>query len=66
MRANNQNLLEIKINIPAIKSSKNIFHSCEIPRKTSDGIVVINAIGIKILKNILSVNEKELRGNLPI
>jgi hypothetical protein len=35
-------------------------------RKTSEGIVVIKAIGMKILKNILRVNENELRGNLPI
>ena len=36
------------------------------PRKTSEGIVVINAIGMKILKNILRENENEFRGNLPI
>ncbi len=36
------------------------------PRKTSDGIVVINAMGIKTLKNILRVKEKDVNGNLPI
>ena len=35
------------------------------PKKTSAGIVVINAIGIKTLKNILNENENELKGNLP-
>ena len=44
----------------------NICHNWEIPRKTSEGIVVITAIGIKTLKNILIENENELRGNLPI
>ena len=34
--------------------------------KTSEGIVVINAIGIKILKNILSEKENESKGNLPM
>ena len=46
--------------------SSNTFHNWEIPRKTSEGIVVIKAIGIKILKNILSENENEFKGNLPI
>ena len=36
------------------------------PKKVSDGIEVMNAIGIKILKNILNENEKEFKGNLPI
>ena len=36
------------------------------PRNTSEGIVVMNAIGTKILKNILNEKEKEFRGNLPI
>ena len=45
--------------------SKNIFHIGARPKKTCDGIVVMNAIGIKILKNILSENEKEFNGNLP-
>ena len=47
-------------------NSSNIFHNCEIPKKTSEGIVVINAIGMNTLKNILIVNENELKGNLPI
>ena len=46
--------------------SSNIFHIGERPRKTSEGIVVINAIGMKILKNILRENENEFKGNLPI
>ena len=46
--------------------SSNIFHNCEMPRKTSEGIVVINAIGIKTLKNILNENENEFKGNLPM
>ena len=36
------------------------------PKKTSEGIVVINAIGIITLKNILRENENELSGNLHI
>ena len=47
-------------------TSSNIFHICEIPRKTSDGIVVINAIGMNTLKNILRENENEFKGNLPM
>ena len=47
-------------------TSKNISHSWARPKKTSEGIVVINAIGIKILKNILNENEKEFNGNLPM
>ena len=47
-------------------TSRNIFHNWDRPKKTSEGIVVINAIGIKTLKNILKVNENEFRGNLPI
>ena len=46
--------------------SRNIFHNWEIPSKTSEGIVVINAIGMKTLKNILKENENEFKGNLPI
>ena len=46
--------------------SRNIFHNGERPRKTSEGIVVINAIGMKTLKNILRENENEFKGNLPI
>ena len=47
-------------------TSSNIFHSWESPRKTSEGIVVIKAIGMKTLKKILNENENEFRGNLPI
>ena len=50
----------------AIIASSNIFHNWETPRKTSEGIVVINAIGITTLKNILRENENEFKGNLPI
>ena len=49
-----------------IRISSNIFHNWEIPKKTSEGIVVINAIGIKILKNILKDKEKDVKGNRPI
>ena len=47
-------------------TSSIIFHNWEEPRKTSEGIVVINAIGMKILKNILKENENEFKGNLPM
>mgnify|MGYP004250841955 FL=1 len=47
-------------------TSNNIFHNWESPRKTSEGTVVIKAIGMKILKKILKENENEFRGNLPI
>ena len=47
-------------------TSSNIFHNWERPRKTSEGIVVINVTGINILKNILRENENEFIGNLPI
>ena len=50
----------------ATKNSINIFHNCEWPKKTSEGIVVINAIGMNTLKNILKENENEFKGNLPI
>ena len=53
-------------NIIATIISSNIFHDWERPRKTSEGIVVINAIGIKTLKNILKENENEFNGNLPM
>ena len=36
------------------------------PKNTSEGIVVINAIGMNTLKNILSENENEFKGNLPM
>ena len=54
------------INTVATITSRNIFHNSESPRKTSEGIVVIKAIGMKTLKNILRENENELKGNLPI
>ena len=66
MRANNQNLLETIKNIPETVSSNSISHKLAKPKKTSEGIVVMNAIGIKILKKILNENEKEFKGNLPI
>ena len=47
-------------------TSSNIFHNWETPRKTSEGIVVIKAIGMKTLKKILKENENEFKGNLPI
>ena len=47
-------------------TSSNIFQNCERPRKTSAGIVVIKAIGMKILKNILREKENEFKGNLPM
>ena len=47
-------------------TSSNIFHDWERPKKTSEGIVVIKAIGMKTLKKILKENEKEFKGNLPM
>ena len=52
--------------MPEIKISKIIFQYWALPKKTSEGIVVMNAIGMKILKNILNEKEKEVSGNLPI
>lgn len=49
-----------------IKTSNIIFQYVATPRNTSDGIVVMNAIGIKTLKNILRLKENEDKGNLPI
>ena len=46
-------------------TSSNISQNCEIPRKTSEGIVVMKAIGMKTLKNILRGNENEYKGNRP-
>ena len=63
---NNQNFLEVIRNTEATITSSNIFHNWESPRKTSEGIVVINSIGMKTLKKILKENENEFRGNLPI
>ena len=53
-------------NTVATITSSYIFHNTESPRKTSEGIVVIKAIGIKTLKKILKEKENEFRGNLPI
>ena len=64
--ANNQNFLEVIRNTVATIISSNIFHDWEIPKKTSEGIVVINAIGMKTLKNILRESENEFKGNLPM
>ena len=36
------------------------------PKKTSEGIVVMNAIGMNTLKNILKEKENEFKGNLPM
>ena len=47
-------------------TSSNISQNWEIPRITSEGIEVINAIGMNTLKNILRDNENEFKGNLPI
>ena len=66
LKAYNQNLLETIKNIPETNISNNIFHSGANPSITSDGIEVINAIGIKILKKILIEKENEFNGNLPI
>ena len=52
-------------NTIATKISSNIFHNSEKPKKTSDGIVVMNAIGMITLKNILRDKENEFKGNLP-
>ena len=46
--------------------SNKISHICARPKNASEGMVVMNAIGIKILKNILNEKEKEFNGNLPI
>ena len=56
----------MKRNNIATMNSITIFHSGARPKKTSEGIVVINAIGIKTLKNILKENENEFKGNLPM
>jgi len=53
-------------NTVATITSSNIFQNWESPRKTSEGIVVIKAIGMTTLKKILKENENEFRGNLPI
>ena len=54
------------MNTVATITSRIIFHNTESPRKTSEGIVVINVIGIKTLKRILRENENEFKGNLPM
>ena len=53
-------------NNKATKISSKIFHDCERPRKISEGIVVMNAIGMNTLKNILREKENEFKGNLPM
>tara|TARA_B100000575_G_C22779886_1_gene462352 strand:+ start:275 stop:433 length:159 start_codon:yes stop_codon:yes gene_type:complete len=45
--------------------SKIIFQKEDIPNITSEGIAVMNAIGITVLKNTLKGKENEFRGNLP-
>ena len=52
LNANIQNFLDVNKKMPEIITSRNIFHKLATPRNTSDGIVVINAIGRKTLKNI--------------
>ena len=52
------------INTVATITSSNIFHNTESPRKTSEGIVVIKAIGIKTLKKILKEKVKKNFGIL--
>ena len=47
-------------------NSRTIFHIGARPKKTSEGIVVIKAIGMNILKKILKEKENEFNGNLPI
>ncbi len=47
-------------------TSSNIFHKLERPKNTSEGIVVINVIGMNTLKNILREKENEFNGNLPM
>ena len=47
-------------------NSSIIFQNGAMPNISSDGIVVMNVIGITVLKNILNENEKEFNGNLPI
>ena len=64
--ANIQNFLELDRNTAETTTSRKIFHNGERPRKTSEGIVVIKAIGIKILKNILKEKENEFNVNLPM
>ena len=64
--ANSQNFLELKRNTTATITSSNIFQNSERPKKTSEGIVVINAIGMNTLKNILRENENVFKGNLPM
>ena len=66
LKAYIQNLLETIKNIPETNISNNIFHIGANPRISSEGIEVINAIGIKILKKILIEKENEFNGNLPI
>ena len=53
-------------NTTATITSRHISHDLEMPRNTSEGIDVINAIGMKTLKNILRENENEFKGNLPM
>ena len=55
----------MKRKIPDITISRNTFDNPARPKKTSDGIVVMKAIGIKTLKKTLSEKENEFSGNLP-
>ena len=53
------------IKIDDTKISKIIFQKVDIPNITSEGIAVMNVIGITVLKNTLKGKENEFKGNLP-
>ena len=57
---------EVNKNIIQIRISSKTFHCLVKPKKTSEWMVVMKAIGIKILKNILREKENDDKGNLPI
>ena len=60
-----QNFLEILIKVKETIISRIIFQIGAIPKISSEGMVVINVIGMTVLKNILNENENEFRGNRP-
>ena len=53
------------IKIDETKTSKIIFQKVDIPNITSEGIAVMNVIGITVLKKPLKGKENEFKGNLP-
>ena len=53
------------IKIDDTKISNIIFQKVDIPNITSEGIAVMNVIGITVLKSTLNGNENEFKGNLP-